>query len=168
MGRGVGWGEAPKRWGGKSQTPRVLAARPLVAGQVLCAVSASPSVSPSIWDHVLVVRPAILGILASSWCGRVLLNRIHKGRRDPLATTSAAWFSLRDPSQAPSRDRPSVSQSTLFITLPPMTACIFNSTALPARTRRNLLHFVTKCQREPPHSHTCSVQCAGAHFCVQL
>lgn len=34
----------PKRWGGKSQTPEALAARPLAAGQVLCAVSASPSV----------------------------------------------------------------------------------------------------------------------------
>lgn len=56
-------------------------------------------------------------ILSSIWCGRYYSTAAFiKGRREPLATTSAAWFPMRDPSQAPSRDRLSVSSVKHLVT----------------------------------------------------
>lgn len=163
MGRGLCWGEAPKRWGGKSQPSKVLPPVHWLPGRFLCAVSASLSF------FQVVVRPAILvhplDPLGVDVCH---CTAFIKGDATPWPPLLPPGFPCATRLKPRSAIVHHQSQSKPFITLPPMTACIFNSTALPSqtRTRHNFLHFVTNCQREP--TTPANLQCAGAHFCVQL
>lgn len=139
-----------------------------LTGRFVCCQRVTPHTHPGPCSCCLSCHP-VHPVVHLVWT--VLQHFIHKGRHDPLATTSAAWFPMRDPSQAPVRDRRRSQSTFTYITLQPMTAYISKSAALPPPppppARHNFLHFVTKYRREPPtHLQTCSVQ--GPHFCVQL
>lgn len=144
-----------------------LAARPLAAVQVLCAVSAS--------------LPLHLG---SSSCCPASCHPDPGASSHPLGVDgcNCTAFIKGDATPWPPRLPPGFpcatrlkphsatvhqSVSVKYHTPTLMTAYIFNPTSLSSRTRASFLHFATKCQKEPPkHLQTCSVQ--GPTFAVQL
>lgn len=103
-----------------------------------CVLSARHS-CPTFWDHgrVLVVRPAILGILASShplgvdgWFCTAFIKHDATPWPPPLPPGFPCATRLKPHSATVHQ-----SQSTPFVALPPMTACILtsNSAASPHR-----------------------------------